>query len=867
MHLVYSVTTESLTDWEVAAEAAHRHGAEAAALTIAPDNLPAEATLDAYDRNVPAHPVPVTVLHAAGGADFPAVDALPGDRADIRHMVALKRSVALAARLGVSFLTLESWAPEPAAVPAYLLDELGRYAGRHRVRIPAAFGKTSPDEVRRRMLARRANAVGWLYEPGALAAAGEDPVAALERAGDFIYIARVHAADIAEESYDITRVLRELGAWFDGPVEIACRGEAQYAEAAARIGGLVPALTELRSPSDYTKMSFPSSVGRLLNGEGAAEITPNTPQIAGAHGTWQLRYTTGSSGLRQGARVHIRPGHASDWPPGQTHDPAAENYLTVRLTEGDAVVKVRPTRMAAATQGIELFVEQGEIPAGVAIEVTIGDTSGGGPGHRCQCFEEEEFRLFVAVDREGDGLFRELPDPPSFPVVGGAPANAVLVAPAVVRPGEPFSVLVRLEDPWHNVATEGFAPALRLSADGVEHVPESLEWPDPNRALAWIHGVRCDDEGIHYLHAEDPASGVRGNSTPIKCAAHGPRVYWGDIHAHSAQMDGTSTPEQSFEYARDVARLDFFSLADHVDIDTDMCELSTPEQWQNVLECTKRFHDPGQFVTLLGYEIAEDNGDYNVYYRTDDAPWYIPASNVWELFRWLRTRRLDAVVIPHMSSYPVATRGYDFNYWDPELMPLAEVYSYHGNSEYFGAPRPLQTCEPGGYVQDALARGHKLGFIGSGDGHHAKPGNTADRYDSGIVAVFAKSLDRDSIFDALQQRHCYAATTARMLLEFSINGVPMGQDCTLWEPARIKHLRFTAAGTAPLTRVEVVKNNEVWRIVEPNTLSHEDELTDEAPTHRTDYYYVRVTQEDGHTAWSSPIWVSAGDRLPVHVAR
>ena len=87
-----------------------------------------------------------------------------------------------------------------------------------------------------------------------------------------------------------------------------------------------------------------------------------------------------------------------------------------------------------------------------------------------------------------------------------------------------------------------------------------------------------------------------------------------------------------------------------------------------------------------------------------------------------------------------------------------------------------------------------------------------------------------------------------------------------------RDVSLTAAGTAPLTDVTVVKNNESWR-----TVGHDDDPTsfetytvertwnDQAPISglswddargtEADVYYVRLRQANGGMAWAGPLWV------------
>jgi hypothetical protein len=62
-------------------------------------------------------------------------------------------------------------------------------------------------------------------------------------------------------------------------------------------------------------------------------------------------------------------------------------------------------------------------------------------------------------------------------------------------------------------------------------------------------------------------------------------------------------------------------------------------------------------------------------------------------------------------------------------------------------------------------------------------------------------------------------------------------------------------GTRPFSEVDLLRDNESIYRNESGSLevdlSHRD-LTAEPGSH---YYYVRLRQVDGQTAWSSPIWV------------
>ena len=100
----------------------------------------------------------------------------------------------------------------------------------------------------------------------------------------------------------------------------------------------------------------------------------------------------------------------------------------------------------------------------------------------------------------------------------------------------------------------------------------------------------------------------------------GPRVLWGDLHGHSAFSDGTGLPEDYFVYARDVSALDVVALTDH-DHWGILPLAEHPELWNEIRAQTRRFHAPGRFVTLLGFEWTSwIHGHRHVLYFGDDGP-------------------------------------------------------------------------------------------------------------------------------------------------------------------------------------------------------------------------------------------------------
>jgi hypothetical protein len=91
-----------------------------------------------------------------------------------------------------------------------------------------------------------------------------------------------------------------------------------------------------------------------------------------------------------------------------------------------------------------------------------------------------------------------------------------------------------------------------------------------------------------------------------------------------------------------------------------------------------------------------------------------------------------------------------------------------------------------------------------------------------------------------------------------------------------RHLTGFVAGTSDIVKVEIIRNGVVIQEYEPDSgYSFEFAYDDMDPLEKISikdkekkpnfvFYYIRATQEDGHMAWSSPIWI---DCIPVKLAR
>lgn len=395
------------------------------------------------------------------------------------------------------------------------------------------------------------------------------------------------------------------------------------------------------------------------------------------------------------------------------------------------------------------------------------------------------------------------------------------------------------------------------------------------------------------IAAQEPgAANVRQSERRVRRAIRSPdgetlNVYFGDLHAHSIYSDATNDVDEFYHRYRDAYGYDFATLTDHDYLDG--IELSLSELKMIWNHCD-RMTVPGEFVAMYGYEwtapaIAEHalsgdtvgEGHRHIIYPAPNGPLVsygeASANTGKKLLR--RLHGVKALVIPHHTSWS----GTDWDAHDGELQRLVEVCSTHGRFEYPGN-KPIgyrrDHIHPHKFVLDALARGYRLGFVGGSDSHglrwHATeladrdsyiaPGTRIgwkeDVYRTGMTAVLAPELTREALYDALYNRRCYATSGVPIVLDFRVNGHLMGSDIVVQEAPRISCM---IEGTAPIRSVDIIRSGHVFGGLQCRegegltslSFSLADTILIPGEQH---YYYLRVSQEDGNMAWSSPIWVT-----------
>lgn len=529
---------------------------------------------------------------------------------------------------------------------------------------------------------------------------------------------------------------------------------------------------------------------------GQVVLEPAGAVVAGSMGEWKIVLTVGSYGIDEGGTIKLAHRFASDWEAPQFMEPAHSGFSTVR-TDGEA--RLRPHFESKGhdrpwMKALVIDVYDGSLEPGDTVTIVLGDRSQGAPGIRAQTFSESAHVFQVFVDPTNACIARPVPSP-CVPVIPGPAEKLVCHVPVQAVVGQSVIPLIKGEDRWMN--------------------------PTPPLAgvvLSWCGNSRVELNGRTFVPREPGEGYLEVGAGTLRCRSnwltvhvHEPAMkkYWGDLHAQTDSTVGTGTEEEYFRFGRDRAGLDFIC---HQGNDFQL----TDEDWRRLNEVGKRFNEPGCYVVLPGYEWSGNTpagGDRNVIYSRDDQPifrsshWQVPgvpetaltpAHPASVLFERLR-KNGHALVCAHVGGRYADIR----KYFDRDLCPLVEVVSCWGVFEWL--------------LWDAFDCGYVVGVMANSDGHKGRPGAEGPGAGEfgiagGLTCVLAPELTREAVFTALRERRCYGTTGARIELDFSVNGLPMGsviRDASRWTA------RFSVRGTAPLEKVELFQGRSILKTFRP----------------------------------------------------
>jgi len=352
---------------------------------------------------------------------------------------------------------------------------------------------------------------------------------------------------------------------------------------------------------------------------------------------------------------------------------------------------------------------------------------------------------------------------------------------------------------------------------------------------------------IHWLAfvKRTPLPAPSPKPEPLPAPADGEyHIYFGNLHSHTGFSDGVATPEFAYDYARYTAGLDFLAVTEHSNLYDHYLDWNRSRKWTDIRRMADKKTVDGEFLALFGAETTWYNqfGHMNTYemdfflnaYETryNDIPTYYDT-----------LKRYPASINQWNHPWSSGDRHLDgFDPYDAELdevMQLIEVHTLH-----------TKNVDALHYYIMALDKGWHVSPVGNQDNHNGDWGteNTLR------MGVLAEKLTREHFFDAVRHNRAYYTSVLHLKVWFKVNGAIMGSRIRRSETVdvEIKALFGQETGSR-IVKAEIF--GERGRVL--HAVDHDEAQLAYRVTLPCEerYYFVKVYQEDGEFAATSPVWI------------
>jgi len=615
-------------------------------------------------------------------------------------------------------------------------------------------------------------------------------------------------------------------------------------------------------------------------------IEPNAA-TAGEVSNWKFLYTTATN-LPKKTLLRFdlcSKGRHIDWQIPDTNLKKNSNLIYAVLP-GNKIVQAEainlPNRLVPQFQ----FQLPQDVPAGQTIAIVLGAPKGQKPethGNMAQLTTQRRRPFQLFIDPTGKGHFHD-PEVFVLDIKGNVLHTVKILAPSFVNKNKRFDVILRFEDEFGNLTSN--APEKTLIELSHGNLRENLKWKlfIPETGYTTLPNLYFNEPGIYTIELKNMHTKELFYSSPIKCfGENSKQLFWGLLHGESERYDSSENIDSALRHFRDEKWVNFYASSPFEGTD------ETPnELWKSVSQNVEEIDEDERFACFLGFQFSGEAGNEGlrqIVYAKDQKPLLrkkeARSSSLKKIYKLFSPKEIIAI--------PSFTMGkgnhFNFDDFDPQYERVVEIYNAWGSSECTkeeGNKRPIQAGNKKGVSETkegsiikALLANKRFGFVAGGLDDR---GSFADLYDGdqkqyspGLTGLLADQLTKTSLFEALYNRHSFATTGERIILGLSVAGALMGSelDTTVKPGLQVnRHITGFVAGTAPIKSVELIRNGKVLKQFTPKATSFDFVLDDMDPLSSVAvdakdkkppfvFYYLRVMQEDGHQAWSSPIWIDA----------
>ncbi|KPK33348.1 MAG: hypothetical protein AMS24_01435 [Chlamydiae bacterium SM23_39] len=596
---------------------------------------------------------------------------------------------------------------------------------------------------------------------------------------------------------------------------------------------------------------------------------------AGENSTLKFVYVTSNeipAGTKLKFDIHSL-GRPTDWEIPQTNLNKKKNLIFAKHPNGKIL---KATKVKNAISQFE-FTIPSKIPISKEFTIILGSSKNiKKNGTRTQTFiqRKRKFTLYIGDKKNGykeKEIFQ-------IDVRGNIFTKLNILVPSLVSRNRRFEVILRFEDQFGNLT--GNASEDTLIELKYQNLRENLNWKlfIPETGFLSIPNLYFNEPGTYHLQFTNLKTKQFYISSPIKCIPNSDlSIFWGSFHSESEKVDGSVNIENCLRHFRDEKGFQFYASSPF-----DSAEETTNELWKNISQSIHEINEDLRFSLFLGFQWVgslKEEGVRQLVYLKDHKQLLrkkdLKFNSLKKIYKSLTSKELISIPSFTMSN----KTGFNFKEYNQEFERVVEIYNSWGCSECLakdGNRAPIKGSlaqeDKEGSIQKALYNNCRVGFVAGGlDDRGIYQGffdSNQKQYSPGLTAIISQNHSKESLFNSLKKRFCYATTGVKIVLNFSIANSPMGSELNTIQKPGLQFNRYISSfivGTDVIEKVEIIRNNKIFKTFYPKTndfdftLNDEDNLSQisiKTKDHKLfTYYYLRVIQKDGHIAWGSPIWI------------
>lgn len=318
------------------------------------------------------------------------------------------------------------------------------------------------------------------------------------------------------------------------------------------------------------------------------------------------------------------------------------------------------------------------------------------------------------------------------------------------------------------------------------------------------------------------------------------KYYYGIPHCHSEYSTGKGTPLELYEYAIK-CKLDFLFITDHNDFlnnNTTVKDSSITKWNATNIFASKIKKSNYEFLPIVGFECKSNSfGDLNIINSNKFFTGIVKDLRILALWMMNNNDAFISINHPHKN---ITTLTYNEIY--NKIITSIEVCNGNPASKYTRHDK---------YYYYLLDRGWKLGAINGQDNHKINFNESEN-----LTVYIGNELNKWALIDAFRNHRTYSTESRFLKFHFTINNCFMG-DTLFMNTEKLKFNIFAEDIKYKIKQIDVISNGgSIIKSIDNINLNNIKYIYEHIPNENENWYVIKITEEQGKIALSSPIFIN-----------